>query len=170
QIWLGTGGGVNKIVMDTVSGKISISSWARSGELSSAESNQDAAVYDPHHNLWLGTAAGLMEYLPEVHNKDKYIPPIVLQGVKLFSKEIPAGRFTKQVSSWYKIPENLSLPHDENHLSFSFGSSSFLNTNRMLYQYQLAGMEKAYSQLSPDREVVFPGLPPGRYIFKARRR
>ncbi len=167
-IWLGTGRGVNKLILDTASGKIRVFSWARSGEISSAESNQDAVVYDDKHNLWVGTGAGLMKYFPEMPNQEKYIPPVILQGVKLFSKEIPPGKFTKRVSPWYGIPENLSLPNDENHLSFSFGSSSFLNTNRMLYQYQLMGMEKIYSQLTPNREVVFPGLPPGQYTFKAR--
>jgi signal transduction histidine kinase len=60
------------------------------------------------------------------------------------------------------------LRHDENHLSFGFGCASFLNNEKILYQYRLEGMEKEFSAPAFNRFVVYSGLPPGHYTFQAR--
>ncbi len=168
QIWLGTGRGINKIVFDTLSGAVKISSLSTAGDISSAECNQSAAIYDRQNNLWFGTVSGLFKYIPESVRKKPYLPPVILQQVQVFSKEIAPSRFAGLLDSWYAIPKNLSLPHNENHLSFSFKCPSYLNSESVLYQYQLEGMEKSYSALTQNHFVVYPALPPGHYTFKAR--
>ena len=168
QIWLGTGRGVNKIIFDTASGNVKISSLSVAGDISSAECNQGAAIYDNRNNLWFGTVSGLFKYVPDSARRKDYLPPVVLQQVQVFSKEISADHFAGLFNEWYNIPKNLSLPHNENHLTFSFRCPSYLNSESVLYQYQLEGMEKSYSALSANHFVVYPALPPGHYTFRAR--
>jgi signal transduction histidine kinase len=96
------------------------------------------------------------------------LPPVVLQQVQVYSKDIAPNHFAGLANEWYAIPKNLVLPHDENHLTFSFRCPSFLNSESILYQYQLEGMEKSYSALTPNHFVVYPALPPGHYTFRAR--
>jgi signal transduction histidine kinase len=168
QIWLGTGRGVNRIVFDTSSQVIQISSLSTPGDISSAECNQGAALYDSKNNLWLGTVSGLFKFLPDSDNKRTYLPPVLLQEVEVFSKDVPANRYDGLINSWYDIPKNLSLHHDENHLSFYFRCPSYLHSEAIQYQYQLEGMEKTYSALSSNHFVVYPALPPGHYTFRAR--
>jgi ligand-binding sensor domain-containing protein/signal transduction histidine kinase len=168
QIWLGTGRGVNKIVFDTANESVKIASLSLAGDISSAECNQDAAIYDNENNLWFGTVSGLFKYVPDSGSKTVYIPPVILQQVQVFSKEIPSSRFSGLLNNWYTIPRNLSLPHNENHLTFSFRCPSYLNDESVLYQYQLEGMEKSYSALTPNHFVVYPALPPGHYTFRVR--
>jgi signal transduction histidine kinase/ligand-binding sensor domain-containing protein len=168
KIWVGTGRGINKIDLDTSSEKVKISSLSIPGDISSSESNEKAALYDDHHNLWVGTVSGLFKYFPDSGNKQTYLPPVVLQQVQVFSKDIPASRYTGLLNNWYAIPKNLSLPHNENHLTFSFRCLSYLHSESIMYQYQLQGMEKSYSALTADHFVVYPALPPGHYTFKAR--
>jgi signal transduction histidine kinase/ligand-binding sensor domain-containing protein len=168
QVWLGTGRGINKIVIDTITEDVQVSSLSIAGDISSSECNQGAAIYDENGNLWFGTVSGLFKYIPDSERKVNYLPPVVLQQVQVYSKYIAPDRFTGLVNEWYAIPKNLVLPHEENHLTFSFRCPSYLNSESILYQYQLEGMEKSYSALTPNHFVVYPALPPGHYTFKAR--
>lgn len=168
QIWLGTGRGVNKIVFDTSTQAIQISSLSTPGDISSAECNQGAALFDSKNNLWFGTVSGLFKFIPDLNNKRSYLPPVLLQEVQVFSKDIPSNRYDGLLNSWYDIPKNLSLHHDENHLTFSFRCPSYQHSESIQYQYQLEGMEKTYSALSSNHFVVYPALPPGHYTFRAR--
>jgi ligand-binding sensor domain-containing protein/signal transduction histidine kinase len=168
QIWLGTGRGVNRIVFDTSTQAIQISNLSTPGDISSAECNQGAALYDSRNNLWFGTVSGLFKFLPDSDNKRNYLPPVLLQEVQVFSRSIPSDRSDGLLNSWYNIPKNLSLHHDENHLTFSFRCPSYQHSEAIQYQYQLEGMEKTYSALSSNHFVVYPALPPGHYTFRAR--
>jgi hypothetical protein len=76
---------------------------------------------------------------------------VVLQQVQVYSKDIAPNRFTGLLNEWYAIPKNLVLPHDENHLTFSFRCPSYLNSESILYQYQLEGME---NHIRPDAESL----------------
>ncbi len=168
QIWLGTGRGVNKIVFDTTTEAMQISSLSIPGDISSAECNQGAVVYDSENNLWFGTVSGIFKFFPDSGKRYNYLPPVVLQQVQVYSKDIPSDKYDGLVNNWYAIPKNLTLEHDENHLTFSFRCPSYLHGESIQYQYQLEGMEKIYSALSPNHFVVYPALPPGHYTFRAR--
>jgi ligand-binding sensor domain-containing protein/signal transduction histidine kinase len=168
QIWLGTGRGVNKIVFDTTTESLQISSISIPGDISSSECNQSAGLYDSKNNLWFGTVSGLFKFIPDSDSRQTYLPPVLLQEVEVFSKSISPDRYDGLLNSWYDIPKNLTLHHDENHLTFSFRSPSYMHSDAIQYQYQLEGMEKTYSALSSNHFVVYPALPPGHYTFKAR--
>jgi signal transduction histidine kinase/ligand-binding sensor domain-containing protein len=168
QIWLGTGRGVNKIIFDTATQSAKISNLSIAGDISSSECNQSAAIYDDKKNLWFGTVSGLFKFIPDSTRKKYYLPPVILQQVQVFSKEIPAARYAGLLNNWYAIPKNLTLRHDENHISFSFRSPSYLSSESILYQYQLEGLEKSYSALTANHFIVYPALPPGHYTFRAR--
>ena len=168
HIWLGTGRGINKVEFNSETGEASISNLSIQGDISSSECNQGAALYDENNNLWFGTVSGLFKYAPDSMRRDSYLPPVLLQQVQVFSKEISPNHFSGTLNNWYNIPKYLVLPHNENHLSFSFNCPSFLNSEAILYQYQLEGLEKSFSALTANHFVVYPALPPGHYIFRAR--
>ena len=128
QIWLGTGRGINKIVFDTATEAIQISNLSVPGDISSAECNQGAALYDDKNNLWFGTVSGLFKYFPDSLQNQTYCPPVVLQEVEVFSKEIPRQRYSGLLNNWYTIPKDLVLKHNENHLTFSFRCPSYLHS------------------------------------------
>jgi signal transduction histidine kinase/ligand-binding sensor domain-containing protein len=168
QVWLGTGRGINKIDFDTATEALQVSSLSVPGDISSAECNQGAALYDDKNNLWFGTVSGVFKYIPDSSKKQSYCPPVILQEVQVFSKDIPPQRSAGLLNYWYSIPKDLKLAHNENHLSFSFRCPSYLHNESILYQYQLEGLEKTYSALTSNHYVVYPALPPGHYTFKAR--
>jgi signal transduction histidine kinase/ligand-binding sensor domain-containing protein len=168
NIWLGTGRGVNKVVLDTSSETVRISSLSIPGDISSSECNQVGALYDDNKNLWIGTVNGLFKFLPDSNKKEGYLPPVILQEVQVLSETNSAKRFPDSQNKWYSVPKDLVLSHNENHLTFTFRCLSYLHSESIQYQYRLEGMEKSYSALSPIPYVVYPSLPPGHYVFEAR--
>ena len=95
QIWLGTGRGINKIIVDTNTDAVQMSSLSIAGDISSSECNQGAAVYDENGDLWFGTVSGLFKYVPDSDSKVTYLPPVILQQVQVYSKDIDTSRFDR---------------------------------------------------------------------------
>jgi len=71
------------------------------------------------------------------------------------------------VSGPYNLPENLSLPHDENYLQFQFAQANLSRPDTTFYTYILDGIDKNWStpSMNPYTENYL-NLPPGKYTFK----
>ncbi len=166
--WIGTGAGINKI--SSVSGfeKFKISRYGRAEGMFGQESNKSAVMQNLDGKIWFGTTKGLFIYNAADEQMVKYPAKIILQGVKLFSQAIGNKEYNDSLSSWYNIPINLSLPHTENHLTFSFAAVNFNNPDKILYQYMIEGLEKTWSEPSIENTVIYPAIPPGKYIFKVK--
>ena len=65
------------------------------------------------------------------------------------------------------LPENLSLSHEQNFLSFSFNGSQLKNSQSVMYSYILEGIDKSWSPVTSEtRSENYRDLPPGSYTFK----
>ncbi len=73
-----------------------------------------------------------------------------------------------EVLPWFNLPKNLVLPYHENHITFGFSSIFYGDHSDIKYSYFLDGQSKDWSPFQSAREIVFPGLRPGKYIFKVR--
>ncbi len=71
------------------------------------------------------------------------------------------------VSSIFKIPVDLSLPHNQNSLSFSFSNPSITGRDKIVYRYILDGEDEQWSAAStrPSTKNYY-NLKPGHYTFK----
>jgi len=147
QIWLGTGHGLNKLYLDTLTARVTLTNESRQGDISSGEFNEDAALCTDDNTLWFGTATGLMRFRPDSINRINYMPPLVFKTA---------------------LPENGIRSPQQNHLAFDFNCASYEFSKEILYQFRLSGIDKNYSELSPAQNVIYSHLPPGKYLFNAR--
>jgi signal transduction histidine kinase len=71
------------------------------------------------------------------------------------------------VSGPYSLPENLSLPHNENYLQFQFAQANLGRSDTTFYTYVLDGIDKNWStpNINPYTENYL-NLPPGKYTFR----
>ena len=75
----------------------------------------------------------------------------------------------KDLAGPYYLPEELSLPHDENYLSFSYTSLNYDNPGSVFYRYFLEGIDKTWSPISQETTSEnYRDLPPGDYTFMVR--
>jgi signal transduction histidine kinase/ligand-binding sensor domain-containing protein len=65
------------------------------------------------------------------------------------------------------LPVNLSLPSDQNYVSFSFTGRQYNAPNDISYRYFLEGIDKTWSTESKNNKSEnYRDLPPGEYTFK----
>jgi signal transduction histidine kinase/ligand-binding sensor domain-containing protein len=163
NLWVGTGCGIDKISF-TPQG-LHIKSFGKSDGLLGVESNANASFQDREGYLWFGTTRGVFRYNPYVTFAQQQAPKVVLQSVKLYSKDIPTEKFSDSIIPFSGLPWHPVLQTNQNHLTFSFKGVYLSNPDKIRYRYQLVGIDKTYTE-TDQTTVVYPNLPPGDYLFK----
>jgi len=163
NIWVGTGCGIDKITLTERS--YHIRSFGKSDGLLGVENNANASFEDREGYLWFGTTKGVFRYNPYVSTARQQAPKVLLQSVRLFSKDMPAGKYTDSTTPFNNLEWDPVLPPGQNHLTFTFKGIYLSNPEKIKYRYQLAGIDKAFTE-TDQNTVVYPNLPPGKYLFR----
>ncbi|MGB5382647.1 MAG: two-component regulator propeller domain-containing protein [Lutimonas sp.] len=67
----------------------------------------------------------------------------------------------------YGLPVKLTLPADQNYLSFNYNGRQFSNPDKVVYRYILEGIDKQWSPITSNTTSEnYRDLPPGEYTFK----
>jgi signal transduction histidine kinase len=123
--------------------------------LSGRETNRAAGVLDSRGQVWIGTDQGVSVYRAQYDQPPR--PPMVeLHGVVVGVEEVPRP-----------LSGRLDLETTEDDLTFRFRALSFRDEKRLLFRSRLEGYEETWLQAytSPDQEIRYTNLPPGRYRF-----
>lgn len=107
------------------------------------------------------------------------IPPHINEEVLKFGKVLSAQERNDMrhkfrnikfdnISSWYQIPENLTLPHSHNNISFDFAAIEPDYPQDVLYQYKLEGYDKEWSAPVKNTKAIFGNMFEGNYVFKLK--
>ncbi len=162
NIWAGTGCGIDRISLKK--GGLHIRSFGKSDGLIGVENNSNVSFKDEEGFLWFGTTRGLFRFNPAAGELQGSAPVVVLQSLKLFSKEIiPAA--SDSIIPFQNLPFNPEFHPGQNHLTFTFKGIYLSNPGKVKYRYQLVGAEKSFTE-TDQNTVVFSSLPPGDYVFK----
>jgi len=173
NIWAGTQNGVDKITLDEEGQVISIINYDKYDGFTGIEANGMANFKDDEGNLWFGTIKGVMRYKPTADQTNPTPPVTSITKLRLFFKDVDwdnetYNEYLENVGAWHRLPVNLTLPHDLNHLSFEFEALSFQVPEKVKYQWKLNGLDKDWSPVSSKTEAVYPNLPPGDYTFMVK--
>jgi ligand-binding sensor domain-containing protein/serine phosphatase RsbU (regulator of sigma subunit) len=74
------------------------------------------------------------------------------------------------ISQPFAFPENLVLPHQHNHLHFSFTGIRFGDWTNIRYRYIMLGAENKWNPISEKPEADYRNLLPGKYTFQVAAR
>ncbi len=73
----------------------------------------------------------------------------------------------RTVKGPHNIPVGLTLPYNQNYLSFNFNGAQFSNPDKMVYRYILEGIDMNWSPISDKTTSEnYRDLPPGSYNFQ----
>ena len=178
-IWLGTENGLTRIEQNALQkDRISCSTYKLSEGFLGNDVLQNSVFQDSKGFIWWGTGKMLTRYDARLDKADKQAPVMHLKHIKLqFQtvdwKNIGANETLKnvqlkQVSHWYEIPEGLSLPYDQNRISFHYVGINYKSQDKILYQYNLEGLDDKWISAGTKTEIAYSNLPPNRYSFKVR--
>lgn len=151
NIWIGTNKGLNRL--NTANDKVDKYSFEEG--FIGMETNQNANYKDKNGNLWFGTVGGVMKCVPAAFKKNKVPPPISLEKVQLFLRDVI------QIA-------NQELTYDKNHITFHFTGISYKAPKGVRYQYKLGGFEDSWSPAVISNFATYTSLPSGNYNFQVR--
>ena len=66
------------------------------------------------------------------------------------------------------IPKDLVLEPENNDVTFIYSSGDIWNQHKVLFSYQLIGLDEDWSDPSTDRKATFKNLGPGEYTFQLK--
>lgn len=145
DIWISTTNGLSKYSPD----KHVITNYGELGNLLFDLSNNHLKT-SKDREVYVYSSRYILKYSPEKYrNNTKPARP------HFFSASV-------NNTSFYGMPENLSLSHEENNLSVSFATIDLLYANLLSYEYTLKGFETIWHETT-NGDAVYNNLPPGKY-------
>ncbi|HLO82800.1 MAG TPA: two-component regulator propeller domain-containing protein [Chitinophagaceae bacterium] len=144
--------------------------------LKSADFNLRTVWEDGEHRIWWGMGKGL-SYL----DLDEFNLPEDLLNLQ-FSFLTINGRaydFRSDISAREKIsfsdipvfsryPLGLTLPYNQNHLTFHFAATDWQAPHQIRYSYRLKGLDDKWSTPSPNALAEYRNLSYGNYVFEVK--
>ena len=168
NIWAGTNKGVDKLFVDE-SGNIEwIKNYNQNQGFSGIECNSRSVFRDKDGKLWFGTVKGIIQYDPteDFNNNIETITNIT--GIKLFLEDKDLFQYSQGSNFWHKLPKELILPHDKNHLTFEFIGINLRTPEQTRYEFMLQGFDDNWSPPTVKTEATYSNIPPGEYVFKVK--
>lgn len=120
--------------------------------------------------FYFGGNNGFNIFYPDSVKKKSFDPPLVMTSFKIFNKEVPIAKDSKDLSPLYKdITEtsSLTIPYSSSVIEFEFASLNYSNETKQ-YSYMLEGFDNGWNEVSDKRIATYTNLDPGSYIFKVK--
>jgi ligand-binding sensor domain-containing protein/serine phosphatase RsbU (regulator of sigma subunit) len=171
NIWLGHENGLDLITTRGDSSR-SIQSYGPDRGFFGLQNNPNAAFEDQEGHLWFGTVNGLFCLQNDRYSSfdEGKFSTTYLTSVKLDGNTInwENSAWCKGVKGPYQLPEGLSLPYNENNISFEFIGLNYINPQNIRYSWKLEGYDREWKGDSPNQIATYTNLDPGSYTFQIR--
>lgn len=164
SLWIGTERGISRIELNE---KLEVTEhlyYDHDNGLTGIETNQNA-YYIKDDTKYFGLVDGLYEF-NDLSERETKSFDLHLTNVQLLYGEHEISKYAKGYSGFFRIPDNLSLPPDKNHITFNYNRVDKRYPKSVKFKYFLENFDKGWSQPSSGTEVTYSNLPPGDYVFK----
>jgi len=188
NVWVGTIRGLSKIsISPAVTGQAScldslnIINFGKLDGLKGLDFYTNAAFLDNKNRIWWGTQNALTmldlnKHEIATNNISIRINSISINDIDINYRQLKLNEqvygdkriFFDKVTPFTNEPIGLSIPYDQNHLTFRFSGTDFGATHQVLFQFKLAGLENQWNALSTDKYADYRNISPGRYVFMLR--
>ncbi|MCQ2190872.1 MAG: ATP-binding protein [Paludibacteraceae bacterium] len=119
-----------------------------------------------------GNAGFNIVNLSDLH-PNEFVPPVLLEDVKVFNQEVPAN----QISLNENGESCLSLNYDQNMVTFKYSALSYSRVNKNMFKYRLVSKDKSWLGSNEDEawinaghenKCTYTNLHPGDYVFEVK--
>ena len=168
NLWVGTSRNILKVLLPHLRRRQKLSYRAYSGAngFRGIEISQNAITQTPDGSIWFGTTKGLTQYLPTLDRRNKVYPKVNINAVMLYQKPTDWQQLGYKTDSLTGLPQELRLPHTQNHLSFDFHAICLSGPDQVRYKYRLKGYQDQWSAATDQSFATYPNLAPGDYTFE----
>jgi ligand-binding sensor domain-containing protein/two-component sensor histidine kinase len=166
HVWVGTNNGIDRISFDSYGQISTIKNYKSKQGFKGVECNSRAIYEDGNNNLWIGTVKGLVKYNPTQDKTNVFEPITHINNLKLFLDDVDWLSYSKELIPWNNLPKNLTLNHDNNHLTFEFSAINLILPEEVQYRFKLEPFDDKWYQTTNKTSATYSNLPAGNYIFK----
>ena len=167
-ILVGTNNGLYRLQVEDFhkGGMLKTKHYTNFEGLKSTETNQNAVFFDGH-SVWFGTTSGVVKFDPYRDPFSTQVAPALnISKVQLFLQDVDWSKKADSVSVRTGLPQNLTLRHNENYLTFYYSGIYLTNPDKVKYRYMLEGADAKWLGPTDSRSVTYAYLPHGRYSFR----
>jgi ligand-binding sensor domain-containing protein len=115
--------------------------------------------------IYIGTAKGFNAFLPKNITANNYVPPVVINKLEIFNKEVEMATYGKPNTNNTAFKQ-IDLSYKDNVFSLGFVALSFNNPEKNKYAYMLEGFDKDWNHVNNQTKATYTNLPAGNYVFK----
>jgi signal transduction histidine kinase/ligand-binding sensor domain-containing protein/DNA-binding NarL/FixJ family response regulator len=174
KLWLSTHNGLSCITFQKNTfplrrGDYKIQNYTSANGLPGNQFIVNASLKTRDGEILFGAASGVTSFYPDRIIKNIYKPQVLFTGLYLRNKEVTFGD-----DSPLALPVNetskITIPYADNNISLRFSALNFINPDKNLYAYKMAGLPKneEWTPIGNQKEVSFINLEPGKYIFSVK--
>jgi ligand-binding sensor domain-containing protein/serine phosphatase RsbU (regulator of sigma subunit) len=156
SLWIGTERGIRRL--DTRNGRSKY--YGYDDGFLPLETNARAVARGTGKDLWIGTVAGLVHYLPKYDVIDPIPPDLILYPPVVDGQVYSAGPDSREI--------NPSFPYNKNSLVFNFTGIHTTIPTQNRFSFILEGYDDDWSVPGTERTAAYKKIPNGSYIFKVK--
>jgi ligand-binding sensor domain-containing protein/signal transduction histidine kinase/DNA-binding response OmpR family regulator len=166
NLWIGTYNGLSMFNSST-------SSFTNYYEKDGMQSN-DASLgsfFDAKTgDLWLGGMNGINRIDTNTLSKKDDSSSLYLTSLKINGEKVAVSndKETTPLKENIITAKQLTLTHKENNFAFNFANINYLNTDKLSYQYRLAGYDNWSDVARENLTANYTNIPAGEYQFQVR--
>jgi ligand-binding sensor domain-containing protein/anti-sigma regulatory factor (Ser/Thr protein kinase) len=164
NLLIGSEAGIDHVILNKERQVKEVKHYGKGEGFVGIETCQNAICDNGDGTYWFGTINGLTKYNPSNRIKNLSETVTTINDVRLYYISLIKTKYNKFVGNWNSI-KSITLPYQQNHLSFDFLGIDFNNPEAVRYKWKLDGFDKEWSPPSQQRSVTYSNIPSGNYSF-----
>ena len=169
SLWCSTNRGLVRLVPRATNPlSADIITYTAAKGLQDNEFNTQAFFKAANGELLFGGVNGVNRFFPEALRADTTRMPVYLVGLEINHQSALFGQAGSPLTEPLENLRELTLPYDENNVSFEFAALDFTDPSQNRYRYLLEGLDAEWVNTGNIRFAHFTHLEPGRYKFRVQ--
>lgn len=164
-LWISTADGLSRLDLITYQ---FTNFWSSDGLISN-EFSRNAYLKTSIGEIFFGTAAGIIRFLPGAVRINNYRPPIRITDFSLFNESVndtPVIGNRVYLDRDISVSSQVNVYPGDSFIGFSFVSLDYSNPEKNQYAVKLEGFDADWHYLGSSNRFYYASLPPGEYTFQ----
>ncbi|HXC06026.1 MAG TPA: two-component regulator propeller domain-containing protein [Bacteroidia bacterium] len=169
-LWVGTNKGLDRLDAKKFRNerRVELKHYGKEEGFKGVECNVGACYKDEKGRIWFGTIKGVTVYDPALDKQNTVEPQTTVSHIRLFFQDVDFKPWSKGIDSLTKLPLQLVLPYNKNHLTFDFRGISLTIPSKVQYKFKLEGIDGDWVPATYKNEATYSSLPPGEYTLQLK--
>jgi ligand-binding sensor domain-containing protein/signal transduction histidine kinase len=146
----------------------SINVFTQANGLLTDQFNYNSGFIDAAGKMYFGSVKGMIAFMPDGFQPNKYTPPVYFTGFQIFNKEAAINNPGSPLNKSIVLTQKITLPYNQASFSIEFSALHFSSPGNVQYAYQMRGIDNAWNYIGTNNRIYFTNLPPNTYQLSVK--